>query len=125
MLFTYFWYITQATVNADARLCLSTNNNGSTVFPAFRVAKYLLDILDPFYFCGDDPHFFPYNLFSDNLHRSVATRAVPILIRHDTANFDHRKPYTDLFPDSFLVPLPYVYNHQQPPSELVPRQKDL
>ena len=84
--------------------CFSPDNNGSAVLLAFWTAKHFLDILDPFHFCRDDPQFFPYNLFPDDLHRRVAVGAVPVLIRHGAGNFDYRKPCKDLFPGGFLFP---------------------
>ena len=78
--------------------CFSPNDNRSAVFLTFRTAKHFLDILDPFHFCRDDPQFFPHDLFPDNLHRSIAVGAVPVLIRHGAGNFHYRKPCKDLFP---------------------------
>ena len=78
--------------------CFSPNDNGSTVFLTFRTAKYFLDVLEPFHFRGDDPQFFPHDLFPDDLHRSIAVGAVSFLFWHAAGNFDHRKPRKDLFP---------------------------
>ena len=56
--------------------CFSPNDNGNIDFSVFRSAKHFLDILNPFYFCRDDPQFFTDNLFPDDFHRSITLGAV-------------------------------------------------